>query len=234
MRIALVEDHIMFREVLKRICTADCGHSVAFETGSAVEAADLIRRLTPDAVILDLVLNDCDGFHVIDLIADIRHKMRVLVLSSYCDEYTVLRVEEAGVDGFIDKGTDAIDELHTALTAIEQGKVYFSPRFRAVRLSRITDPHAFSKMLSLTEQRFVSLAGKGLDDDELARVLLISRRTVQTYRHNILRKLGLKSAIALAAYSVKMGFSRYGISESAASARALSPERASLSSPKLS
>lgn len=209
MRIALVEDHAMFREVLRKICATDCGCSIAFETGSVVEAADLVHQTMPDVVLLDLLLHDGDGFRVLDLITDVRRRMRVLVLSSYCDQYTIHRVSGAGVDGFVDKGTGAIADLGAALEAMRRGKPYFCERFIAVRLAMFSDPLAFPKLLSRIEQNFVALSGSGMEDDDLAREMGITKRTVQTYRYHVLRKLGLKSAVALTAYSIEKGFSRY-------------------------
>lgn len=211
MRIAIVDSQLIFREFLRHICTREFGYDIAVETGSVADAAKLIRQAAPDLLLLDLLLIDGDGFRLLDLISDMRSRMRVLILSSYCDNYTVFRVETAHVDGFVDKGTTAIAGLRAALLAIRDQKRHFSESFRTVRVRRIADPNSFSKVLSPREQRFVSLAGKGMDDDVLAESLGISRRTVQTYRHTIIRKLGVKSAVGLAQYSVAMGFSRYDL-----------------------
>lgn len=207
-RIVIVEDHLMFRDVIRKICTTQFGHTVVGETESGVRAVELILELKPDVVILDLSLPDMDGFNVVDRVFAAMPALRILVLSSHCDDYTLFRVEKSGVHGFIDKNSNTVETLQEALSAIAEGRIYFSAAFQAAKLARRTDPRSFTKVLSEWERAILSLIGQGLNDDEIGRRLDLSPRTVQTHRSNILRKLDIKGTPKLIAFAIEHGFTQ--------------------------
>ena len=128
-RIVIVEDHLMIRDVIKKVCSKEFGYTVVGETDSGVEAVELILKHRPDAVILDLSLPDMDGFNVADRVLKVIPSLRILMLSSHCDDYTLFRVEKSGVHGFIDKNSNTLDILRDALKAIAEGRIYFSQAF---------------------------------------------------------------------------------------------------------
>ena len=208
MKIVIVEDHLMIRDVIRKVCSNDFGYKVVGETGSGLEAVQLIVKLRPDAVILDLSLPDMDGFNVADRVFRVMPSLRILMLSSHCDDYTLFRVEKSGVHGFIDKNSNTVEILRDALKAIEDGRIYFSQAFQAARLARRTDPRSFVKVLSDWERAILSLIGQGMSDEEIGERLSLSPRTVQTHRSNILRKLDLKGTPKLIAFAVEHGFTQ--------------------------
>src|SRR5216110_1116853 len=106
-RIVIVEDHVMFREVLRKVCAVDLKLKVVGEAGDGQTAVQLVRETKPDLVLLDLHLPNLDGFGVAEAIHEYSPETRILVLSSHCDEYTVFRAERAGVQGFVDKNTNS-------------------------------------------------------------------------------------------------------------------------------
>jgi len=197
----------MFRDVIRKAC-ADFGYTVVGATESGAEAIEQIRELKPEVVVLDLSLPDLDGFTVIDRVLLAQPDVRILVLSSHCDDYTLFRVERAGVHGFIDKNTNTVETLREALLAIASGHIYFSAAFQEARLSRRSDPQSFTKVLSERERAVLSLIGQGLSDEEIGERLTLSARTVQSHRSNILRKLGLKNTPKLIAFAIEHGFTQ--------------------------
>jgi DNA-binding NarL/FixJ family response regulator len=198
----------MFRDVIRKICTTQFGHSVVGETDSGVTAVELILSVQPDVVILDLSLPDMDGFNVVDRVLKVLPSLRILVVSSHCDDYTLFRVEKSGVHGFIDKNSNTVDTLQEALTAVAAGRVYFSAAFQAAKLARRNDPRSFTKVLSEWERAILSLIGQGLSDDEIGERLNLSPRTVQTHRSHLLRKLDLKGTPKLIAFAIEHGFTQ--------------------------
>lgn len=198
----------MFRDVIRKICTAQFGHSIVGETDSGVKAVDLILAVNPDVVILDLSLPDMDGFNVVDRVLKAVPSLRILVVSSHCDDYTLFRVEKSGVHGFIDKNSNTVETLQEALTAVAAGRVYFSAAFQAAKLARRNDPRSFTKVLSEWERAILSLIGQGLSDDEIGERLSLSPRTVQTHRSHLLRKLDLKGTPKLIAFAIEHGFTQ--------------------------
>ena len=208
MKIIVVEDHLMFRDVMRKACSARFGHQVIGETDSGVKAVELILRLKPDAVVLDLSLPDMDGFNVVDRVVKTLPNVRFLVVSSHCDDYTLFRVERSRVHGFVDKNSNTFDTLREALAAIEVGRIYFSTAFQAAKLARRADPMSFTKVLSDRERAVLSLIGQGLSDDEIGDRLSLSYRTAQTHRSRILRKLEVKGTPKLIAFAIEHGFTR--------------------------
>jgi len=198
----------MIRDVIRKVCSSDFGYSVVGETDSGVEAVELIMKRKPDAVILDLSLPDMDGFNVADRVLKVMPGLKILMLSSHCDDYTLFRVEKSGVHGFIDKNSNTLEILRDALKAIAAGRVYFSQAFQDAKVARRSDPRSFVKVLSDWERAILSLIGQGLSDDEIGTRLNLSPRTVQTHRSNILRKLNLKGTPKLIAFAIEHGFTQ--------------------------
>lgn len=194
----------MFREVMRNVCGQELGYEVVGEADTAADAVRLLEIHRPDVVLLDLSLRDGDAFPVIHAGGG----TRFLVLSSHCDLYTVHRCERAGVDGFIDKGSNSIDSLRQAMTAISRGQRFFCATYQQIRAQLQTDPLSFHKILSDSEQTILSLIGHGCDDLEIAHWLRISPNTAKTHRSNLLKKLGVQSTPKLMAFAYAHGFAR--------------------------
>lgn len=205
MRIVIVEDHLMFREVLRKVC-AELGHEVAGEAHDGRKAIELIAATLPDLVLLDLHLPNLDGFGVAAGIRARAPDSRILVLSSHCDEYTVFRAERLHVQGFVDKNTNSVEALKEAIAELAQGRVWFSAAFRRAKASRHQDPHSFDKLLTDRERAVLTLLGEPMSDQEAADRLGISVETVEKHRFNILRKLDLRTTTELVRYAHEHGF----------------------------
>lgn len=196
----------MFREAITKACEQEFGHRVVAQADSGVKAITSVLRVQPEVLILDLSLPDMDGFAVIERIREQPCLTKILVLSAYADDYTLFRVEKANVHGFVDKRQNAIAVLKEALQAIAVGGTYFSSTYENARRARHADPASFDKILSESEQRILCLIGEGLTDEEIGQKLRISPRTVQTHRHNILRKLNISGTPKLIAFAMQHGF----------------------------
>ncbi|MEX2045160.1 MAG: response regulator transcription factor [Opitutus sp.] len=205
-RIVIVEDHVMFREVLRKICEKDLRHEVVGEAGDGRTAVDLVSRCKPDFVLLDLILPNLYGFGVAGEIRRLSPATRILVLSSHCDEYTVFRTEKAGVQGFVDKNTNSVEALKEAITAVAAGGTSFSEEYQRVRRARQVNPVSFDKLLTNRERAIVALVGESLTDEEIAARLGISVASASKHRLNTLHKLGLSSTIELSRYARDHGF----------------------------
>jgi DNA-binding NarL/FixJ family response regulator len=206
MRVLIVEDQAMMRDVLRRACERDFGCELAGVCATGAEALAHLAENPVEVVLLDLQLPDCDG---LDLLAAIRSRQpaaRILVLSSRCDPLAVHRIDRAHIGGFIDKGSQTVELLGRALAAIAAGGVYFSPAFLEERLKRRNDPASFDKVLSDREQAVLLALADCLDDRQVARKLGISAATAEKHRFNLMRKLGLKSPAEILRYARAQGF----------------------------
>lgn len=206
MRIVIAEDHLMFREILRTMCTRDLRHEVVGEAADGRTAVELVTKLAPDLILLDLHLPNLDGFGVMEALQTVSPEVRILVLSSHCDEYTVFRVEKSRVQGFVDKNTNTVLVLKTAITAVGSGKVYFSETFQRIKAARHSNPHSFDKLLTDRERAILALVGEPLSDREIAARLGIATGTVEKHRFNLLTKLGLQTTTELARYAREHGF----------------------------
>ncbi len=206
MRVLIVEDQAMMRDVLKRACERDFGCELAGVCTTGAEARALLPQTAPTLVLLDLQLPDCDGLDLIDELRAGSPGLRILVLSSRCDPLAVYRIDRAHLNGFIDKNSQTVEMLGSALAAIAAGGVYFSPAFLAERMKRRNDPHSFDKILSDREQTVLLGLAACLDDRQIAAQLGISRETAEKHRFNLMRKLGLKSIPEILRYARAQGF----------------------------
>jgi len=208
MKIIIVEDQVLFRELLHTICAAELGFEVVGGTGSGAAAIELLRNKQPDLALLDLVLADnVDGFEVAESALTASPATRLLGLSGNFDAYTLHRIEHSRMHGFVDKMSTTASILKEAITTILQGQCFYSERFKSARLARQTDPHWFARLLSTTEQQVLGLIGFGLSDEEIGLELGISPSTAQTHRSRILKKLSIPGTPKLIAFAVKNGFS---------------------------
>jgi DNA-binding NarL/FixJ family response regulator len=196
----------MFREVLRKVCADDLRHEVVGEAEDGARAVDVVGRLNPDLVLLDLHLPSLDGFGVVEAIRKKAPQVKILILSSHCDEYTVFRSEKLRVQGFVDKNTNSVATLKAAIAAVAEGKVWFSEAFQRARLARHRDPHSFDKLLTARERAVLTLVGVPLTDAEISAQLEISEETVEKHRFNILRKLELQGTTELVRYAREHGF----------------------------
>lgn len=196
----------MFREVLRKLCAVELRHEVVGEADDGERAVALVTETRPDLVLLDLHLPNLDGFGVVEQIRRILPNIRVLVLSSHCDEYTVFRAERARVQGFVDKNTNTVETLKEAIAAVADGRTSFSAAFQRVKATRRADPLSFEKVLSDRERTILALIGEPFTDEEIGRRLSISTATVEKHRFNLLRKLELRTTAELARYAREHGF----------------------------
>ncbi|MEO7597694.1 MAG: response regulator transcription factor [Opitutus sp.] len=208
MRIVIVEDHLMFRDLIRKSCSKRFGIDVVGETDSGASAVELITRLQPDAAVLDLSLPDIDGFEVVEQVLKVHPTLRILIMSSHCDDYTLFRVERSRVHGFIDKNSNTVETLRVALNALKEGRVYYSAEFQTRQKLRRADQMSFNKVLTERERIVLGLIAQGMNDDEIGERLDLTPRTAQTHRSRLLRKLRVNGTPKLIAYAARIGFNQ--------------------------
>ena len=207
-RLILVEDHRLFREGLKAILCQDTECEVVGEASDGLDALRLIRKLTPDLVVLDLSMPRMSGFSVLREIKRMMPEVKILVLSIHDSQEHILNAFEAGVDGYALKDASR-EELRLAIRSVLEGKRYVNPDAAGkVILSYLTGgmqkkPHADS--LTHRETEILKMLGEGYQNKEIATMLNISVKTVEKHRANIMGKLDLHNAAALTAYAFEKG-----------------------------
>lgn len=206
LRVVIVEDHLMFREIIHRVCVEEMKYAVAGEADSVRTGREAVFCVRPDIAILDLSFPDGSGFELADEIIEHMPETKVLLVSAHCGPYVAYYLERLRVHGFVDKQTQSVGMIKSALCALARDETYFSPSVMAARRALQSDPYAFSKLLSERETAIVALIARGATDLEIGQQLDISDRTVQTHRTNILRKLALPGTPKLMAFALDKGF----------------------------
>lgn len=207
MKVGIVEDHFLFLELLSKICVEECGHSVVATVTSGSAAVDALAAYRPELLLIDIGLPDIDGFEVLRRVRLFpRYLPRVIVISGVIKPYIVYQTARANVHGFIYKRSESIVGLRKAITEVSQKRTYFCPPFTDFQKLRREDPFSFDKVLTNREQLVLTAVSRLLTDDEIADMLSISRRTVETHRLSICHKLNLESRTQLIRYAHECGF----------------------------
>jgi two-component system response regulator NreC len=168
----------------------------------------LCRKHKPHLVLLDLLLPDRDGIAMADELLAMDPEVRILALSSECDDYTLYRVLNSGMHGYVDKNRQSVEVLKQAIDEVIKGRVFFTEVVQQVRQRLRAEPKAFPKVLTEREQQVLTVLGSGLTDEQVAKEFHLSRYTVQLHRRNIMSKLGLHRTPDLIRYAVNKGFAK--------------------------
>jgi DNA-binding NarL/FixJ family response regulator len=206
-RIVIVDDHPLFRKGLEELIHSDGGFAVCGEAGTAAEAMNVIRKLSPDLAIIDISLPGANGIELIKNIRAEFRKLPILVLSMHDETLYALRAIRAGAEGYVMKHEAMANVVH-AIHEVFDGRPYLSPAMAAQVITKFahgasegeTDPTA---RLSDRELEILELIGKGTEVRQIAKLLHLSPKTVETHRAHIKDKLDLKNAREVARFAVQ-------------------------------
>jgi DNA-binding NarL/FixJ family response regulator len=194
-RVALVDDHPMYRMGLAVAIAEMAGIEVAGEAQSAAEVADLVASTRPDIVLLDVRLGDGSGLEVNRWLATHHSGVRVIMLTMSEDHDTALTALRDGASGYLVKGADP-DRLEHALRAAAAGDVVLDHDMAqavtelAVARRRAPAGRPFAE-LTQRECDILDLVAEGLDNQTIARRLVLSPKTVRNHVSNVLTKLNV-------------------------------------------
>jgi two-component system, NarL family, invasion response regulator UvrY len=203
-KVFIVDDHIIFREGLKKVIATAADMEVADEAGDGREALHKIIKNTYDVVLLDLGLPGMDGLNVLRAARERKPALPILVLSIFPEEQYAVRVLKEGAAGYLTKES-VPNDLIRAIRSAAQGGKYVSP-FLGERLAdtlvgkRGTQLH---ELLSSREYQIFRMIGAGKSVKEIARELCLAPTTVSTYRAHVLEKMGMKSNADLIRYALE-------------------------------
>lgn len=204
-RIIIVDDHPLMCMAVRIILERD-GHKVVAECNTGAECIQAIRTLKPDLVILDLAIPKLDGFSVIDRLRSSKSNATILVLTSSDSAHYALRCLQAGAAGFVCKD-DKLEELSSAVKAVLAGYSYFPKEVTDLLLenahghasTRADTDDTDAELHSLTDRELTifSLLVKGMNNQEIGRTLMLSHKTVSTYKVRLMRKLNAPNMVEL-------------------------------------
>ncbi|MGW1104350.1 response regulator [Streptomyces sp. NPDC002540] len=202
--LVVVDDHPVVRDGLRGMFDSDPGFRVLGEASNGVEGVDLVARLDPDVVLMDLRMPGGGGVAAIAELTGRGARSKVLVLTTYDTDSDTLPAIEAGATGYLLKDAPR-DELFNAVRAAADGRTVLSPAVASRLISRVRTPAAQgSESLSGREREVLELVAKGTSNRAIAAELFISEATVKTHLTHIFAKLGAKDRAA----AVAIGYDR--------------------------
>jgi DNA-binding NarL/FixJ family response regulator len=211
LRILIVDDHALVRRGAREVLNSQQGWRVVGEAANGLEAVEKAAALKPDVAIVDVSMPKLDGIEATRRIRKANPDIKVLVLTMDESDQMVRRALEAGARGYVLK-SDLTDCLPRAVRAIAEGKRFLTPKVSEIVLDvflNTKDRHQQARRegvpLGPREIEILRLLGEGRTNKEIAAMLQIAVRTVETHRSNIMRKLGLHSVVELVRYGLRHG-----------------------------
>ena len=206
-RIVIVDDHPLFRKGLQEMIHSDGNFAVCGEAGNAAEAMEVIRKLNPDLAIVDLSLPGANGIELIKNTRAEFPKLPILVLSMHDESLYALRALRAGAEGYVMKH-EAMTNVIQAIREVFNGRPYLSPAMAAQVITKFAHRQAEGEAdaverLSDRELEILELIGKGNDVRQIAKLLHLSPKTVETHRSHIKDKLDLKNSREVARFALQ-------------------------------
>jgi DNA-binding NarL/FixJ family response regulator len=205
-RALVVDDHPLFRDGICRLLAREPTLDVLAAVGSAGEALEVARAQTIDLAIVDLVLPLTGGLGLTKRLKDVQPRCKILGLSVLDDPVRIAAMMRAGADGFAIK-TQLGDEILDAVRAVLAETRYLAPAVDAAQVERLTDSSETTPLERLTnrEREVYELLVEGNSNERIAGRLFIARRTVETHRQHIMKKLQVCSVAELVRLAYKLG-----------------------------
>ena len=205
-KIVLVENQTLIREGLRALLEREEDFKIVGEAGDGQEAVDLVWKLKPNVLLLELLIPELHGLEVLRQIKEQNHT-RAVVVSSHSNASYVLEALKVGAAGYILKDNTAA-ELIQAVRAAGAGDHYISKELRNCTLELTIGRHSRNGKngengLTTRERVVLELAAEGFSNAEIASRLTISRRTVESHRASLMQKLGLKTQTELVRYAIR-------------------------------
>jgi DNA-binding NarL/FixJ family response regulator len=216
--VLLVDDHKIMRDGIKAILTRDPDFCVVGEAENGSEALHFVKTHRPALVLMDIGLPGLNGVETTAEILRHHPECKVVILSMYEDEKTVVGAVRAGARGFILKRVSDSDLLE-ALHVVANGGAYLSPQVSDRLLSRIQKGDLESKQpsalesLSPREVQVLRLVAEGKTSKEIATVLDLREQTIRSYRKTMMKKLGVNNVAGLTQLALSTGLTQLTGSE---------------------
>jgi DNA-binding NarL/FixJ family response regulator len=203
-RVLLAIGQRLYRQTLRETIVQRLGVDVVAETSSGRELIVQAGELNPDLVILELGLKDLNGLEAIRQLRSEHPHLPVLAVSAHSDHSLVMRVLRAGARAFLlSDGT--VEELERSIQVTLDGRIYLSPELEGAIAQALSEPAAVNTVLSSREIEVLQLIAEGKSTREVAEMLSVSTKTVETHRQHIMAKVRLYSVAELTKYAIREG-----------------------------
>ncbi|MEV8394366.1 MULTISPECIES: response regulator transcription factor [unclassified Streptomyces] len=205
-RVLLVDDHQVVRRGLRTFLEIQDDIEVVGEASDGAEGIARAEELRPDVVLMDIKMPGTDGIEALRKLRELDNPARVLIVTSFTEQRTVVPALRAGASGYVYKDIDP-EALAGAIRSVHAGHVLLQPEVAGALLAQDEPGSGQGRGTSLTEREreVLSLIADGRSNREIARALVLSEKTVKTHVSNILMKLDLSDRTQAALWAVRHG-----------------------------
>ncbi len=204
-RILIADDHPIFRDGLRKLLSLEEDFQVIGEAEDGKEAVEMVQKLNPDILLLDLKMPNMSGIGALEALGDKNKATRVIVLTASEDEAAVVQAMRMGTAGIVLKQT-ATDLLIKSIRKVYDGEIWLDSRMTTAVMKEFSAPapvhEPIKTVLSAREREVVALVCQGFRNKEIAEKMFISEQTVKNHLHNIFDKLGVSDRLELALYAI--------------------------------
>lgn len=203
--ILIADDHKLFRQGLAALLREQPGWEVVAEASDGEEAVRLAGELKPQIAVLDVEMPRVDGVEAARRIRKTSRETRIVALSMYGDAHYQERMKDAGASAYVLKN-EAIDQLVEAIEAVLRGGAFVTPlAVRRESVVALRSAQLDKETLSARERDVLRLLAEGKRTKEIADVLGVSPKTVETYRSRLMHKLGIDNVPGLVRFAIRAG-----------------------------
>lgn len=208
-KVLIVDDHQVVRQGLRTFLELQEDISVIGEAGDGQAAVEMVARLEPDVVLMDLVMPRLDGIAATRRVKSEFSHVKVIALTSFTEDDKVFPAIQAGASSYLLKDVSP-DDLVEAIRAVHQGESRLHPEITRKLMEQVAQQNnparePLPEALTEREGDVIRLVARGCSNHEIAQELVISEKTVKTHISNILSKLHLVDRTQLAIYAIKKG-----------------------------
>jgi DNA-binding NarL/FixJ family response regulator len=223
-RIVVADDHPIFRDGLCRLLALEEDFEVVAQANDGREVLDILQKLDPDILLLDLKMPNLDGLMTLQRLQSTRTRTRIIVLTASEDKQEFVQAVRFGTSGIVLKQT-ATELLIKSIRKVNSGEIWLDSNTTAAVMRQFATGEEFGPApqqpqqpagmpqarerdrtpLSQREREIVALVAQGFKNKEMAEKLFISEQTVKNHLHNIFDKLGVSDRLELALYAIHKG-----------------------------
>ncbi len=207
-RVLLADDHSLFRAGIRALLQSVPGMDVVAEAENGYATLGLIKSQRPDVALIDIAMPEMNGLETAARISREHPEVKVIILSMHAGEEYVMQALRAGASGYLLKDA-ATSELELAVRAVARGETYLSPtiskRVIDEYLMRTGTAQSPVEQLTRRQREILQLIAKGYTSKEMAQMLSLSPKTVETHRTQLMKQLDIHDVAGLVRYAIRIG-----------------------------
>ena len=201
--VVIADDHSMIREGLKQLLELEGDIKVIAEAGDGKQCLDVVRRVKPDVLLLDINMPEMNGLQVLEELRYQKSDVKVLILTIHNEIEYLMKAVDIGVDGYVLKDSDS-SLLKKAIFEVAKGETFIQPSLTPLlRQSLLNGKEKDDNSLTKREVQVLKLLAEGMYNREIGEKLFISEKTVKNHVSSIFKKIGVTDRTQAAVYAIK-------------------------------